>query len=221
MTNQWWPHANTLAKIPGFVKSNVLLWVRVMLIGIVFNFSSIFIFVKVIGLVERRLAQQSPPTRYELVPWSIYFFKWFRNITLLVAAVESQMLYINHTDHFGSICAGLIMLIGGLCLRWLAIHQMGEMWSFKAVRFHDHYIVSDGLYRFIKHPAYIGNLWLPGLMLMLDAKIAFIVAMLGVIIFYFIRVTAETYILNEIREEGMWSSCDFIMAHHQRDIRKF
>ncbi|MET9402349.1 isoprenylcysteine carboxylmethyltransferase family protein [Kitasatospora sp. NPDC002965] len=51
-----------------------------------------------------------------------------------------------------------LVFVGGVTLRQVAIHTLGRFYSHHVMRQQDHQIVTYGLYRFIRHPAYAGML---------------------------------------------------------------
>lgn len=64
---------------------------------------------------------------------------------------------------------GLIVFISGVSFRLIAIRTLGQFYSHRVRVMGDHQVVSNGPYRWVRHPAYTGML----------------VAHLGVVIFFF------------------------------------
>ncbi len=54
--------------------------------------------------------------------------------------------------------AGVIVLIVALAIRWTAIFTLGKSFSANVAIQHSQQIVRSGLYRFIRHPSYLGLL---------------------------------------------------------------
>ncbi|MET8698120.1 methyltransferase family protein [Kitasatospora sp. NPDC058032] len=50
------------------------------------------------------------------------------------------------------------VFVGGVVLRQVAIHTLGRFYSHHVTRQSDHQVVTWGVYRFIRHPAYAGML---------------------------------------------------------------
>jgi protein-S-isoprenylcysteine O-methyltransferase len=53
---------------------------------------------------------------------------------------------------------GLALFIGGLALRWYAIVHLGRFFTVNIAVAADQRVVSDGPYRFLRHPSYTGAL---------------------------------------------------------------
>ena len=53
---------------------------------------------------------------------------------------------------------GLFLIIWGLIVRWIAIFQLKEFFTVTVSIRSDHKIVDTGLYKYIRHPAYLGSL---------------------------------------------------------------
>jgi protein-S-isoprenylcysteine O-methyltransferase Ste14 len=54
--------------------------------------------------------------------------------------------------------AGVIVLIAALAIRWTAIFTLGKSFSANVAIQHSQQIVRAGLYRFVRHPSYLGLL---------------------------------------------------------------
>ncbi len=52
----------------------------------------------------------------------------------------------------------LVLLVGGLGLRWAAILTLGRLFTVDVAIHADHAVVQTGLYRFMRHPSYTGLL---------------------------------------------------------------
>jgi len=53
---------------------------------------------------------------------------------------------------------GIALLLGGIVIRWTAIHTLGRYFTAKVVIKDDHRLVRAGLYKHLRHPAYTGAL---------------------------------------------------------------
>jgi len=54
--------------------------------------------------------------------------------------------------------AGLMLIVCGLVVRWLAILTLKRQFTVDVSITEDHRIISNGMYRFVRHPAYTGSL---------------------------------------------------------------
>lgn len=50
----------------------------------------------------------------------------------------------------------LVLLLGGLALRWAAILALGRLFTVDVAIDSQHSVVRSGLYRFVRHPSYVG-----------------------------------------------------------------
>ena len=50
----------------------------------------------------------------------------------------------------------LLLMLGGLALRWVAILTLGRFFTVDVAIHSDHPVVDVGLYRFVRHPSYSG-----------------------------------------------------------------
>lgn len=53
---------------------------------------------------------------------------------------------------------GLILIIVGLLVRWIAILSLKRQFTVDVAITKDHRVVSDGIYRYVRHPSYSGSL---------------------------------------------------------------
>jgi protein-S-isoprenylcysteine O-methyltransferase Ste14 len=84
-------------------------------------------------------------------------------ITIAVAVNVGILLSFQRIGHFGNgfqifPIAGLIFIICGLLVRWLAIFSLKGQFTVDVSITEDHHIVRKGIYRFVRHPAYAGSL---------------------------------------------------------------
>jgi protein-S-isoprenylcysteine O-methyltransferase Ste14 len=53
---------------------------------------------------------------------------------------------------------GLVLLVTGISIRWIAIKQLGKFFTYKVTIKDDHSLIRSGLYGHIRHPSYTGAL---------------------------------------------------------------
>ena len=73
------------------------------------------------------------------------------------------VLAFQRVGHFGEgsrvfPAVGIILIIGGLLVRWIAIVSLKSQFTVDVSITKDHRIVSTGMYRFVRHPAYAGSM---------------------------------------------------------------
>jgi protein-S-isoprenylcysteine O-methyltransferase Ste14 len=83
------------------------------------------------------------------------FFYWLRRLGLAIA-----LLKIGHLDgtSFLWLVPGVALFALGMGVRWLAVATLGRLFSRQLMIQSDHVLVTSGLYRHIRHPAYTGTL---------------------------------------------------------------
>lgn len=81
---------------------------------------------------------------------------------------------------------GTVLIVGGLAVRWAAILTLRKYFTVDVAIIRDHKIVTTGLYRYIRHPAYLGSLlsflglalsfsnWLTALVIFMPITAAFV-----------------------------------------------
>jgi protein-S-isoprenylcysteine O-methyltransferase Ste14 len=53
---------------------------------------------------------------------------------------------------------GFALMLAGISIRWLAIHNLGRYFTRTVTIMDDHRIIRTGLYRYLRHPSYAGYL---------------------------------------------------------------
>jgi|SRR5579859_4198955 len=91
---------------------------------------------------------------------------------------------------------GIICLLAGVVLRWYAIRILGRFFTRDVATQPGQTVVQDGLYRFIRHPAYSGTLLtLLGIGLALGNWLSLLVIMAGGLIGHLYRIRVEEQVL--------------------------
>lgn len=148
-------------------------------------------------LEKQFLKSVQKPTKC-VVCWSLWFFKYSRLTILILASLEVS--FIQRFTLTG-LWIGLTCVIVGIGLRIAAICSLGSLWSYHASITNNHYIVRSGIYRWLRHPSYIGNIHLLGLMLVIGAPFSSVVAGTFIVAFYMIRAKAEDRLLAGLSEK--------------------
>ena len=101
------------------------------------------------------------------------------------------------------LAAGIVVFALGKLLKWWAIVTLGRFWTFRVIVVPGSIAVSDGPYRYLRHPNYIGVLGeLIGSALIANAPVA---GPLGTVLFaglMLVRVRVENRALNAILRRG-------------------
>jgi protein-S-isoprenylcysteine O-methyltransferase Ste14 len=84
-------------------------------------------------------------------------------ITIIGSETIGVFLGFQRVGHFGKGSlifpyAGIILVICGLLFRWFAILSLKHQFTVDVSIRKDHRIVSDGIYRVLRHPSYAGSL---------------------------------------------------------------
>lgn len=52
---------------------------------------------------------------------------------------------------------GLVLFVAGLVVRWIAIIHLGRFFTVNVAIAQDHKLITDGPYRYVRHPSYTGT----------------------------------------------------------------
>jgi protein-S-isoprenylcysteine O-methyltransferase Ste14 len=110
-----------------------------------------------IGLGIFRRARLSAATSHDRGSMAVI---WFVIVVSMAAAMGTQrisaarMPFPRSTVHL----VGLLVLLVGLTIRWMAIITLGRFFTVNVAVHQDHRIVQTGLYRVVRHPSYLGLL---------------------------------------------------------------
>jgi protein-S-isoprenylcysteine O-methyltransferase Ste14 len=84
-------------------------------------------------------------------------------ITIFVSVNTGVVFSFQRVGYFGGgspvfPIVGIVVIIFGLLIRWIAIFSLRRQFTVDVAITKDHRIVSDGIYRFVRHPAYAGSI---------------------------------------------------------------
>jgi protein-S-isoprenylcysteine O-methyltransferase Ste14 len=84
-------------------------------------------------------------------------------ITITVCVTVGIVLRFRQTGNFGGDplfyqIAGIMLIIFGLIVRWVAIFSLKQHFTVDVAVTKDHRIINAGIYRFVRHPSYSGSL---------------------------------------------------------------
>ncbi len=110
---------------------------------------------------------------------TIISISWFS--ALLVPLIEYSYLLRNH--NYITII-GIIIVFIGIIIRGLSIKYLGKYFSRDIETWAQHNVIDNGLYKFIRHPAYLGNIiQILGFPMILNAYYSLILSVIVIICF--------------------------------------
>ena len=85
-------------------------------------------------------------------------------ITIFISVNIGVVLSFQRVGYFGGGSSvfpivGILVIICGLLIRWIAIFSLKRQFTVDVAITKDHRIVSEGIYRFVRHPAYAGSIF--------------------------------------------------------------
>jgi isoprenylcysteine carboxyl methyltransferase (ICMT) family protein YpbQ len=110
-----------------------------------------------------------------------------------LASIESAAM---HDFSVLPFVIGTLLMVSGISLRIQAIKTLGPMWTHHISIVVGHTLVRRGIYRCLKHPAYVGNIYVVGMLLLVGAYITSVVGLLFILTFYSLRVPSEERVLS-------------------------
>lgn len=165
-------------------------------------------------LVEKHVrqggdAKSLQQTKYDKGSTAFLGFAFVAAYILLIGA--PILNYFKTGPRFQSLpvnILGLILMAGGVSLRVAAVLTLGRFYTRTLKKTEEHALVSSGVYRYIRHPGYLGNILLfIGAGLALDSIIVFAVIMLLTLGAYLYRIQIEERMLAEIFGQEYKSYC--------------
>ncbi|MGV9011126.1 MAG: methyltransferase family protein [Flavobacteriales bacterium] len=119
------------------------------------------------------------------------------------ASIFLAMFIANGAPRYGyafsgfAYVVGLLLFIAGVALRWWAIVHLGRFFTVDVAIAKDHRVVSDGPYRFIRHPSYTGALLaFIGLGLLVHNWLAALVLLVPITVMFLWRMNIEERALS-------------------------
>jgi protein-S-isoprenylcysteine O-methyltransferase Ste14 len=108
-------------------------------------------------LLVRFRRSKSASTRHDR------FTFWY--LWLAIAAAVGGAIYCG-TQQFGSFgttstyagIAGIVLIVAGICVRWMAIVTLKHQFTVDVAIVDQHKLITNGIYRYLRHPAYAGTL---------------------------------------------------------------
>lgn len=148
-----------------------------------------------LSMVEKQLICR-PTIRFDVIEArSLRVFKKVRNLLCLAAGIESA--YFNGwPPPLTASIIGIFLIVLGMLLRTSAILSLGQYWNYNIVTFTGNKRIRSGVYKHIRHPAYIGNMYIVGVFLSTGAISVALISLMLVFGFYLYRSRIEDRILK-------------------------
>ena len=153
---------------------------------------------KLLSLIEKKFLKKGQnKIVISFDTWGLKVFKTVRTALLCIGSLEATWFGVFRLDIF---LTGISLYMIGIGLRFIAVNTLGYYWNYNIVLFENHKLVQKGIYRYIHHPGYLGNVYLVGIFLCMNSMITVILAILFVIIFYIYRTKIENEIFYSRRK---------------------
>ena len=124
-------------------------------------------------------------------------------ITIFISVNIGVVLSFQRVGYFGGGSSvfpivGILVIICGLLIRWIAIFSLKRQFTVDVAITKDHRIVSEGIYRFVRHPAYAGSIFsFLGLGLCFANVISLVVIVLPICAAFLYRIRVEEKALTD------------------------
>ena len=116
----------------------------------------------------------------------------------LLYSVTNWLNFANYTLPTWLGWLGVVLMLGALLVFARSHIDLKANWSATLEIRHDHNLVVNGIYRYVRHPMYASQwLWVLAQMLLLQNWLAGPISLLVFIAFYIIRVPAEEKLMLE------------------------
>lgn len=87
---------------------------------------------------------------------------------------------------------GLFLLISGFIIRTTAIKMLGTHFTATVQITNKHKLITNGLYKFIRHPSYLGAfLTFVGISFILESWLGLVIAVVSMMVAYHVRISVE------------------------------
>jgi len=118
------------------------------------------------------------------------------SITIGVIVSVMTVFPIFSYDRLRSI--GLLVIVIGIMLRFIAIKQLGRFFTVDVTIRKDHELMQNGFYKYIRHPSYTGSLLsFAGLGLSMNNWLGLVIIFVPVLFTFLYRISVEEKVLTE------------------------
>lgn len=93
---------------------------------------------------------------------------------------------------------GLLIIIAGLIIRWIAILQLKKAFTVDVAIGADQKLKTDGVYKFVRHPSYLGLLMImAGFGISMNSPISILITVIPMFLVLWYRISVEENLLIE------------------------
>jgi protein-S-isoprenylcysteine O-methyltransferase Ste14 len=115
-------------------------------------------------------------------------------LSFSIAATKIGRIY--YWDIFFAL--GLLIIAIGLIIRIISIRQLGQYFTYSVSTVKNHMLMENGLYKFIRHPGYLGQLLIfTGIAISLSNWLSVILMFISTLVGYLNRIRVEEKFLTE------------------------
>ncbi|MFA7062305.1 MAG: isoprenylcysteine carboxylmethyltransferase family protein [Pedobacter sp.] len=133
--------------------------------------------------------------------WSLKSFKFAKKTVLVLASIEYTYFPTLVPVEFKVLTFAFFVI--GIWLRISAITALGTLWSYHVEIREHHEVIRTGIYRYVKHPAYIGNIFIPAICFLIGSLYTSALALIFICTFYIYRSNREEYFLCRSRLDSV------------------
>jgi protein-S-isoprenylcysteine O-methyltransferase Ste14 len=84
-------------------------------------------------------------------------------VTIMIVMPMAQLISGRYaapiSNYPGTTYIGMAMILAGMIFRFIAVYTLGRYFTVNVTIRTDHKIVKEGLYKYLRHPAYLGSLF--------------------------------------------------------------
>lgn len=155
----------------------------------------LFLFFKLHSILEKGLIARNLERGFVVERWSLRLFKAFRNVAILLGSIEKML--VGAPVSKSCLCWFAVVVVG-ILLRIAAILTLGKYWSYHIEIRCEHEVIRHGVYKYLRHPAYLGNIFIPALYFGLGLTYTPLIAAFFILIFYCYRSFCEDRYLHQL-----------------------
>jgi len=162
---------------------------------IIFSFTFLYGFFEIFMSLRKRLERKIIKSDDKLSVWILaIFISLGYSLSFSIASTKIGRIY--HWNTFFAI--GSILVVIGLIIRIKSILTLKEQFTYTITQIENHKLIETGLYKYIRHPGYLGQLIIfLGITTSLSNWLSILLMMTSVLIGYIYRIRTEEKFLIE------------------------